>query len=132
MIPALGAGGPGFNSLLTPFFFFLKFETLFFFVCSYSGERWPVGTPSHGFSPCGFGPTFLQRLHKWPSGLRRQTQVLFLATERRFESCFMQLDLNAGLAQLGERQTEDLEVLSSILRGRIIFFFFLPFLCGSF
>lgn len=34
----------------------------------------------------------------------------------------MQLTFNAGLAQLGERQTEDLEVLSSILRDRIDIF----------
>ena len=42
----------------------------------------------------------------------------------------MQLTFSAGLAQLGERQTEDLEVLSSILRDRInIFFSLRPTLC---
>ena len=35
--------------------------------------------------------------------------------------------LSSGLSSVGERQTEDLEALCSIHRGRIFFFFYSPF-----
>ena len=70
-------------------------------------------------------------LTAWPSGLRRPTQVRFSVRRRRFEPCCCHIFFIASLAQLGERQTEDLKVVcSNHIRGIFISWWLLsPFFC---